>query len=62
MIVVCLFRISKEEYEAQKKAKSKEINEDLDKAIANSKEDASRLKAERQREEELLNQVRTFHV
>lgn len=57
MLLQEVLRISKEEYEAQKKSKSKEINEDLDKAIANSKEDASRLKAERQREEELLNQA-----
>ncbi|XP_071833301.1 cilia- and flagella-associated protein 36-like isoform X2 [Apostichopus japonicus] len=56
MLLQEVLRISKEEHEAHKKANSKEINEDLEKAIANSKEEEVRLKTEQRKEEDLLNQ------
>ncbi|XP_071833300.1 uncharacterized protein [Apostichopus japonicus] len=57
MLLQEVLRISKEEHEAHKKANSKEINEDLEKAIANSKEEEVRLKTEQRKEEDLLNQA-----
>ncbi|XP_072031643.1 uncharacterized protein [Amphiura filiformis] len=53
-----VLRKSQEEYEAQK-GKGKDIDEDLEKALAHSKEDAQRLADRKHEEEQMLSKVMT---